>query len=972
MSLVLVLGLLLVVILQIEIASSRTYLNFARTRLASDFAIQIASGQLQRCLKYDQRVNAPAGIIGLDCEINHRSWSGIWQTNALEKSPVWLVSGKNPQPELPSLNSFEFRAGYDHEKDNSFNGPLDIPPVCAPWEKIDARTEIAWWVEDHGIQIPLERTPGVWDALVLGATLPYLDYSKPTLQLSQSSHDPTFDYFETPKMNNKGTSLFEEIKNCVDKRSFESITPRLASEMTPLAFAQFNEFCTIRNAFVLLNTKEGGLKKDLSFLKTLDLGQTTAKQLEILYADADQLVNRSLARLVQTRQPLNRVGNPISYGILPKENSTTAENPSFSLSPILTECLFSMGLAVDASDPESDLYLVNKCYLELWNPYTISIRIGDPNLPLALGYSDLEIKIENLPRYTLTNRSTGQSISAQIPNQSYLWSDYAPPKKLRPGMVFQKTLPQDACATGVGTRRTPLAYKIKSKASDSIDLSLYFNRQPVVITLKALNINGSSKTLFTAQIKNYPNTKIYYQSGTQHRTHWFHRNFKSPNAQSGMNHGSLEQNGYAFGFRFKLLDQTQSDWERLFKEYEFRKDSIKVDLQKWNYDDAWDYKPLLPYDFRLNNNNCDPGNFNPTLFFSSQDLFHYETSSGSVGRRDRIIRLLDTPTAEKITPDNLRTLIFENNATNALGTSHAKKINALYDRYFFSTLPNPETAHWDGKQTLLNSRLKPIHQTDPPILENTMTAEKLILRNGFNLNSIYPKAWAAVLSGKNFPAETLMMRYEMGSTSTEIPEWYAHIDPLKHVYFNLGQTAILSQTEKPKNPEYSLLDRTNDLDYPNGLKTGSINWRNKRQHPAFIQSVREITTDEITKLSHAIVAQLKSYYATMGHPPPSLAEFLNAGLLQNAIDSVPTLNLRLDGKDRVPPSTPSYFSQSTLMTALSPFAFLHSDTFTIHVAARIRDPVSGIVLCETQDRKAIQHSPSISQKKTDEPFIAVK
>ena len=130
MSLVLLLGLSLGMILQIEIASNRTHLKFTRATLASDLAIQIASGQLQSCLKYDQRVNAPAGIIGLGCEVNHRSWSGVWQTNALKRSPIWLVSGNSPQPELPNLNSFEFRAGYDHEKDNSFNGPFFITSCC--------------------------------------------------------------------------------------------------------------------------------------------------------------------------------------------------------------------------------------------------------------------------------------------------------------------------------------------------------------------------------------------------------------------------------------------------------------------------------------------------------------------------------------------------------------------------------------------------------------------------------------------------------------------------------------------------------------------------------------------------------------------------------------------------------------------------------------------------------------------------
>lgn len=958
MAFIVTLSMSLVVILKIEIASNQANLKFARARMATDLAIQLASSQLQSSLKFDQRVNAPAGIMGSNCAVNHRSWSGIWKKNALKGGPIWLVSGKEPKPERHNLNTFEFRSGYDHENDNSFEGLLDTPPVCAPWQKIDANIEIAWWIEDHGIQVPLESTSGVWDTLNSGATLPYLDYLRPTLQLAQSSHDPVFDLLEVPMINKEKNPLFEQIKNCVNKGSLKLVTEKLVPKITTRALAQLNECSTIRNAFVLLNTKEGGLKKDLSFLKTLNLSQTTVKQLNSLYADPDYLINMHVARLIQTRQPLNNIGNAISYGILPKESSTKVESPCFTFAPILTECLFSMGLAVDVKDSERDLFLVNKCYLELWNPYTRPIRVGDPNLPQALGYSDLKITIGNLPRYALTNKSTGQSISGQIPNQSYLWSDYAPPKKLRPGMVYQKTLPQDNYASGVGARRTRLSHKIKSEANDVIHLSLKFNHRPVIITLQTINTNGTVENLFTAKIKNYPNTNIYYRTGTSNRTFWFHRNFTSPSAKSGMNHQSLEQKGYAFGFRFKLLDQRQSDWKRLFKEYEFREDSIEVDLLTWNYSDAWDHKPILPYDFRLNNNNCDPGNFDPTLFFSSKDLFHYETSSGSIGRRDRIIRLLDTPTAEKNNPCNLAILQFENNATNALGTPAAKKINALYDRYFFSTLPNLKIAQWDGKQALLNGHLKPVHKTNPPILENTMTAEKLILRNGFNLNSIYPKAWAAVLSGKNFPAKTLIMRYEIGSTPGGVPQWYVRKEPLKNVYFNQGQTAVLNQTEKLKDPEYSLLDRTNDLDYPNGFKTDALNWRYQRQHPAFIQAIREITQNEIIQLSHAIVTQLKSYYATKGHPPLSLTEFLNAGLLKNAIDSVPTLNLRLAGKDQIPPKTPSHFSQSTLIAALATFAFLHSDTFTIHVAARIRDPVSGKVLCETQDQKAVQHTPA--------------
>jgi hypothetical protein len=894
--------------------------------------------------------------MGERCAQENRRWIGVWRTDKSEADPEWLVSGLRNDPASKSAKGyFEFSPGYDHEGDGRYDSPHDVAPARAPWQELGDDCEIAWWIEDHGLRAPLAITPGVYEALLEGTTLPYLDYSKSTLELAQARHDPAFDCPDLYDSNDTASPIPAWLKVVHTLRELEMHCLNLDSPPPKIITSHLSETRTLKNAFVLCNPITGDLKDDLSFIKTLDLGTTSEAELQKLYPQPQFFINKAVAHMIQTQAPFDRQLNPLQFGILPPVTPATpsAGGPIYSLMPVITEFRISAGIAADMDSAKGDLYLVNKCYLELWNPYTLPLRIGDSAWPAALGYSDLKLEIENLPNFTVSNSDNGLSASGSVPDLAYRWSDYASGKNLLGGMVYLQSLPKDADYKGIGTRRDPLNLQLPSDKKDALTVAYRFSREPVRIHLRALDANGNEVSIFKAEIKNYPDFSITYQSGNKNRHAWFQRKRDSPDAKSGMNHTSLETPGYAFTLRFKMLDRNRSDWQRLLTEYEFRKPYLRVDLKEWDPTRVWETEPLLPFDFRVNSSNYDPANFDPQQFFSANDLFHYENASGSVGRRHRIVRAYDTPNAEKLSAGILHEMAFTPETASA------------YDYFFFSTLPHPDRANWDGKQALFNARLQPTDSQNPPKLESPKTAREVLLHNGFNFNSTDSASWVAVLSGQSFPASSFKARYEKGTTTSQAPAWFSPAAPLHYLHFSKPQSSVYSLTEQAKDPAYRFAARAQMPDYPNFLTAGPYDWRNQRQHPAFIQNIRELNPLEIDALAHALIRELKNYYAIQQHPPLSLRDFIEGKILQKAIDAVPALNLREDELDRIPTGSPAHFNADSLMQTLGPLAFLRSDTFTIHAVARCHNPINGDWITEARCSIQAQRFPDNHPTATD-------
>ena len=207
-----------------------------------------------------------------------------------------------------------------------------------------------------------------------------------------------------------------------------------------------------------------------------------------------------------------------------------------------------------------------------------------------------------------------------------------------------------------------------------------------------------------------------------------------------------------------MLDEQKSpdgmdDLCKWLSEFDVRNRSIEADMRTWNINDAWSASPPLPYDFRVNDSDVSLGSFDPSESFKGDHFFHYESSSAHKGRRDRIARVIDLPSSEVSHLGSLRGLKYRHYPANALGNRWGNELNQHFDRFFFSTLPDPNVAQWDGASPLANGRLIAHHTI--PQLTDPNAARHLLLKNGFNINSTSTSAWKAFYQARAIQPDPL-------------------------------------------------------------------------------------------------------------------------------------------------------------------------------------------------------------------------
>jgi len=972
MAFVLLLVLSMTLLVQVEAQTSSNGKARLLAKENARLALMIAIGELQKHAGPDQRVTARAEILG---DGNYDSaakfWTGIWDTTNSTAEPIWLVSGKAQDASTGPANGITLQAAYDANGDGLFNAKNEYPAVEVEPVDIDSNSaEIAWWISDEGVKAPISITKGIKDEIdALPNNASYLDYNGESHRIIPATHDPLFDFkdlIDTSLASDETIAEFLKIQSESDLEIFaKNLSPLEQSSI----LAELSDSATAHNHFVLSNPTEGGLKKDLSYLKTLDTS-TTQAQLNTFYGDNDDLLNPSAIQLVKFR------GNPTAYpfdeilGMQLDQNTvslTEAFDSHFSLAPVITEFQFSAGIAADGAGAsldtltDTEAHLVYKLYLELWNPYTIPFRVGDSSMDDALGYSDLRIEIRNLPTYTITNDDQPiNSMRGTLDDISIKWSDSPAPKTLRPGMVYLQTLPTDSFNGGKGAIVIPLTTTpetISGTRRQSYTGS--FNCSgPLEVTIYGINNSGIEKEIFTAEIT-YPNFEIAYD-GDNSATR-FKRNLSIQSGRTGITGPSLEQPGYAFAFRFKMLDEQEypgvvtdlSDW---LSKYDIRSRNITVDLTTWDINDAWSTSPPIPYDFDSSATGYSPSDFDPSQSFKADDFFYYGTSTAG-GRQDRIARFIDLPTSELTDVGTFRSLKYNDYNANSMGNPWGTTLNRFYDRYFFSTLSDPSEAIWDGTQPLANSRLRAFGQT--PSLTSPSSAKDLILSNGFNLNSTSQLAWEKVLSGKSYSTDDLTIKHEQNLNDyLAAPTWLDWAGPLQNVLINHPHTSIYNLVEREANSRYTLITRENTSDYLSAFSIGNTTWNLDRQHPAFWQPLRELSDANIADLAEAIVTQLQTFYATNNRPLYSIEELLTNALLNDSINAVPAINNRLGTTDLIPPLTPAHISQTTLMNSLGSLAFVRSDTFRIKAYARTKNPTTGKPVAEALCEATVQRVPT--------------
>ena len=263
---------------------------------------------------------------------------------------------------------------------------------------------------------------------------------------------------------------------------------------------------------------------------------------------------------------------------------------------------------------------------------------------------------------------------------------------------------------------------------------------------------------------------------------------------------------------------------------------------------------------------------------------------------------------------------------HAVGNPWGGDANALFDRYFFSTiprwaafnpsdplpLPNPfiELRAPSAAPIPLGDRSDAAGGATRHLLDRDHAASFLLIRGAFNVNSTSPEAWKTVLAGVNIPG----WRYGAdGHTS------------LVNAHFRFAHSAQQFATDPNLAPSAT---------------------------DAYDRGVRMLTPRQVDDMAESLVRSLRR----RGVPFSSLAEFIDSGIVEQAIAEAGI-------NEDLPPSwarSPAWLTQADVLSAIAPFIVPRSDTFLLRCYGDVRNPVTGEIEARSWCEATVQRVASLT------------
>ncbi len=1013
----LVMGLMTLLVLafsthvRLELRNISNHQDHHLAKANARLGLELALAQLQELAGADNRVTARAEILGQTNENGSHYWAGVWDsfTGNLEG---WLVTSGNPD-QNPTDQGLRFVG-------SETTGLSPNQHIFAPVRIIDGGG-FGWYTSDEGVkvslssfdrfnQINLPNYDGRAENTFMNSTDRWridrarkmapalMDVTDQTNGDSFFTHRGRFDEEIRNRQDTQNRLLRSTFLN--DFLIFGPVTEGNSSEAegnsTDLPQAFFDEFpheLTVANAFTLSNTLDGGLKQDLTHLRRMNSpSQTQLDQsfslpqwnylTPIIYefVNFDKRINFSHDApppIIQPWVPENYMNLPIS----------------FHTAPLATEIIWSAGLGI-RSGPGSgfisrNIFLYFNVIIEMLNPLTMDLNLangsgGNPGSP-----ADLHVRISNFPPITIRNLTSGDSTTIDLsslvisaPSNSFNKHD---PGYIRPNYSPTNSFTSETGGSGV------FAIKIgefPKTPSTWDEFEVVFGISDLIIEISEANTNSlppANRNHWAFFLTNDPmpdGVPVFPQDedpslGPVKIQEIFLRNWggftieyeatnnnnRFVHGGSAMNRTRLNSGIVTFGIHGKFddewLDEGSSsgiqNLENLFIVSDLRRKQITIDMQKPLLGDGVFYDIREPDDMSLSN------------YVRSDDFFQGAPSGSDVGNRRA--RLYDLPTQEPISLGVLNQLNFEGFGsqplgnltdnrppptltTNGDGLGPSESLHNYFDRYFFSTIPeNP--ADWDNSSILPNANIRKASPGTPPQpaeLASARSSEHLIYTSGLNINSISPLAWRSVLQSRVLD-DFLYTRAPNSDTEQLRNTRLTLLNP-GHMFYNhpFGGDLQIASTSTP----IFGFARHDDME------TLTTNLRTRGPHEAFIQGVRELNQDQIDLLGTRIAEEVKSQLESNGRPFTSVTEFLNAGVLQTALDSIPGLNeMESVSNRRIPMLSPSYFSVGTLLNHIAPMLYARSDTFIIRSAGFLQEN-------PTSPKQNITHIEALVQRVPDE------
>lgn len=994
-SIVLLLGLSLVSLTQVETASSQYDQGMKVARANARLALQMAIGDLQEFAGPDQRTTATADGLRTDGSdpalttfnlppaggVEQPFWTGVWDVDNSTNEPIWLVTrpldatytiadntDQGADPTLTAATGYKPTGSQDDliklvgvgsAKPEPLGGDQAIHDVWVPKEPLisdeivgleaSERATIghyAYWVGDEGVKASYLIENRLLDTLHDG----YGASGNPTIEntrLKQMlAHRYRFevDGTEVDATNDRIASiesdliLRKDVEGSPSGRSYVGMTTGTFTQNDVLR--RFHDFAGLHRG-LLVDPIRGGLKEDLSNIHTVSTGDT----------NVDDLVNNFLmpylnvSDIVSSSTPLTEL--TLSYPIAAKNTTFGGGGPTPKVAPVITEFHLEVwmgapelgvGPMAPPGNPQrlrSPIFAQFGVAIELWNPYTIRLE-----------GSDLSIRIDNPNISGFSVEYYDNFVAGDLPGSS---NTIAGLDALMNG-VSEFTL--DA----TGTWWEPGEIRVFSGTYDP---------GSGVLALSSGTASIPSGSIYEYEISSLPE---FASSDEVYASDRLALNgpIWSPKLSLRTSGGDVLQTAVLSGIGFyemKSYPRTalSSPLERhLTYKWELRNidanwigydprsglitDGLIMD-QFWVNDPPPGYLPIAyPY-FRI------PGSSwaytNSTVQSSAYDLLGYNNDASI----ENNIPLFELPRQEYLSLAALQMAEFPSGIRGHLGASIASispttSINDVFDRFFLSTVPQGTTS-WTVAEPLPNSRMEPVLGTslsdlnDP--VEAPYSAEHLYLKGSFNVNSTSVEAWAALLKG-----------VRLGTWVFDDPDdEFPPSGPLGELDVS-GENQFLRFSQTAEETWDGDFDLSEDLEVTrNFIRKG----------------MRSFTDAEIETLATEIVEAIRTRRqkasGTVG-PLVSLQDFIDSGVLETAITGA-GLNSSIAVGGTPLGYASSFLTQQDVLTAIAPYLTTRSDTFVIRAYGDAVNPFDASEVVARAYCEAIVQR--VHQKHSTEPDV---
>jgi len=928
----------LTTLLRIETATSDMEQQRLLAREHAKLALHIALGELQKHAGPDQRVTARADILDdtpqtvVADNVRHPYWTGVWDTQQPDAAPIWLVSGKQPDPQSTSADILMVGAhsvGSDPQQ-HVYVDAITIDPATP--SKFSHRC--AYWIGDEGVKTSLlkhvhfadyqhEQNPNPLSNRIL----------KRIQQITPIRPNNRLLFSTMQRAPAAGSAIQPPDSNYIQSRSQLNLLTAFnhadSQRKTTEANAHFHNVTPLALG-VLSNTDAGGLQLDLSDPDLVD-------------PDCPFPMNSEFRSFLSQRTDKD---DKAHYRGIAGADTVQPGDPIHPIAPITHEIGLAFGLFREHKD--SNRLKIEVYYrADVWNPLAVPMKLVPHSQP------DLLVNITGVPPLTfsweLESNAESEKDPAHKPNTrdktnnllnhtstAFVFDPYQHTIFNKDGghPISLKHIPVDIGATMRAGKNDNASTKAVAWLPVETDLDDDHKNKSHTVTVSApaSNITIEIRTPTGELIQRFADLK--YDAFTSDAT-----------LNATADDPKKEQWHCIFHMTFNgSIDRPEPrQWS---------------DMEKWLA--LWDVRSLnwslldkSPHSAMISvSSEPEFAAIDAVIFPESPEFFSYKTVEKLAGPLAANYRFFDFPTTNPISVGYLTHLSFHQQRPYSIGNPWGKQKNQVFDRYFFSTLPRDGNSDFELQNHHLTPFNPPHLDRIPRITNGQHTAKFFLVRGAFNINSTSVAAWKAILS------------------AIQLNQWAykIHDDPIIRpavqngifrLPFGADQTFLHPFEDYAHYPEITQEERKAFY-----KQRRTVPWSN-----SFSLGMRELRTgknpedpvNDVDDLARAVVEQLKKRQK----PFNSMAEWVNSGVLQKAIDQTKINTVgalpyaeELDPENLFPRYSPSFLAQADIVNMLAPFAAARSDTFVIRAYGEAQNPIRPEATSQAWCEALVQRLPT--------------